>query len=411
MAFFRGFLLFGILQLVFAAVPVVSHSAGDPADAAALVRQGRCREALILLQQARKLSPRDPVLKRTEAECRLAIGVQDLQRGSLPEAVRSLQDGLDLTPEDGRFSFFLGYAYLLQGKTGEAEPLLQDALHLSGPSPQVYGLLGQVCYVEGRLYEAETYLTQALTLKPEDEETRRFLEKVQREIGIEDKMDSRHSGTFAISYVEGGELLGDQTLEVLQEAYSELGSRYNYYPGQEVAVILYGNRDFSSVTGAPEWAGGAYDGKIRMPVGGLDRMNENLRRALFHEYAHLLIIAITRGNLPLWLNEGLAQVAEGKEPASRLEYLRRGGEKVKLLSFDRLEKSLNGLSPREAQVAYAQCHDFVSYLIDEYGWPRMLELLDSLGRGESFDHAVARVMLYPEENFQGIMKWWVGHYG
>jgi hypothetical protein len=384
-----------------------SFAASGSGDAAVLLQQGHFREALVHLQKARSLSPGDPTLKRAEADCRLAIGLKELKQGNLSGALQSLQSGQELAPKDGRFPLYLGYASLRLGKTGDAESWILEALQLSGPSSQVYALLGQVCYAQGRLYEAESYLAQALALKPEDEDIRRFLQKIRREIGVEAKMDSRYSGTFAISYVEGGEVLGDQALEVLENAYSELGSLFNYYPGQEVSVILYGNRDFSQVTGAPEWAGGAFDGKIRMPVGGLKKMTPGLRAALFHEYAHFLIRAITRGNIPLWLNEGLAQVAEEKEPSSRLEQLRRSGEKSQLFSFARLEKSMTGLSARQAQVAYAQCHDFVQYLLDEYGWTRMLELLESLGKGEPFDHAVARVMLYPEENFEGIAKWWV----
>ena len=408
---YRSIAPFVLLLVALIFLSAAGLALGASSDAATLMRQGRYTEALVLLRQARRLSPRELTLKRAEAECRLAIGLRDLKHGDLSEALQSLRAGRDLSPEDGRFPLYLGYASLRMGKTGEAESLILEALRLSGPSPQVYGLLGQVCYAGGRLYEAESYLGQALALKPEDEDIRRFLQKVRREIGIEEKMDSRHSGTFAISYVEGGELLGDQTLEVLQEAYSELGSMFNYYPGQEVSVILYGKRDFSQVTGAPDWAAGAYDGKIRMPVGGLKGMTEGLRRALYHEYAHLLIGAITRGNIPLWLNEGLAQVAEGKEPASRLEPLRRNGEKIRLFPFAGLETSMTALSARQARVAYAQCHDFVRYLLDEYGWTRMLELLESLGRGEPFNQAVARVMLYPEENFEGIIKWWVERNG
>ncbi len=67
-----------------------------------------------------------------------------------------------------------------------------------------------------------------------------------------------------------------------------------------------------------------YDGRIKMPIGGLERGSERLKRTLRHEYAHAAIVTLSRGKAPVWLNEGLAQVAEEPVGGGRMARLRMG---------------------------------------------------------------------------------------
>ena len=41
---------------------------------------------------------------------------------------------------------------------------------------------------------------------------------------------------------------------------------------EPTAVVLYTQRDFHAVTQTPDWAGAAYDGRIKLPVRGLSRL-------------------------------------------------------------------------------------------------------------------------------------------
>ena len=62
--------------------------------------------------------------------------------------------------------------------------------------------------------------------------------------------------------------IGDQVSSILESAYWRIGKTMNTYPSQTLNVILYTNRQFQDITRAPAWAGGGYDGRIRLPVGG-----------------------------------------------------------------------------------------------------------------------------------------------
>jgi len=78
-------------------------------------------------------------------------------------------------------------------------------------------------------------------------------------------------------------------------------------------VLLYAKTAFKTVTQAPEWAGGLYDGKIRIPVGGLTTAEEavGLQSVLVHEMTHAFLFRMAPVGLPLWFNEGLATAFQG----------------------------------------------------------------------------------------------------
>jgi tetratricopeptide (TPR) repeat protein len=393
--FFKAAISFLLFLITLAPAALIAASPGLEA-----LRRGRHQEAVDSLLRELQTAPLDPDLRRGLALGYLALGGELLKKNDLAGALDMFRAGAELSGDDGRFPFYIGYVLLRQGKTAEAEGSLLEALREGGPSAEVFHLLGRVCYREGRLYEAQSYLEQAVQLQPQQGEIAEFLVKISHEVNIAEGMETRRGGTFAISYVDGGEELGEQTLEVLQQAYGDLGSLLNAFPEGSVTVILYGKRDFAAVTGAPAWAGGAYDGKIRVPVRGLKEMTPQLRRILYHEYAHLLLWTLTHGKLPLWLNEGLAQIAEGAPIHHR-------DDNGAPLPFLRLDRSFDGLSAEDAETAYRQSRDFVQWLLEDYGWPRMLDLLQALGRGERFDKAVASSLLYPGEEFAAVQQRWL----
>ncbi|MDO9079541.1 MAG: peptidase MA family metallohydrolase, partial [Desulfuromonadales bacterium] len=146
-----------------------------------------------------------------------------------------------------------------------------------------------------------------------------------------------------------------------------------------------------------------YDGKIRIPVGGLTGMNENLRRILYHEYAHVLIRALARNHVPLWLNEGLAQWAAG-ESTIHLEARLAQGEKI--IPFSRFEKSFGGLSPAEVSLAYGQSLSLTNFLIEHFGEAQIIELLKDLGEGVPFDKAGERILAPWGGNMNVLMQAW-----
>jgi|GEM_PF-833957 len=179
----------------------------------------------------------------------------------------------------------------------------------------------------------------------------------------------------------------DKVHYILKDAYRVIGTRMDFYPEKPVTVILYNEKGFFDVTRAPGWAGGLYDGKIRLPIqGGVDGQEEVLKRVLHHEYVHALVHAITP-RCPRWLNEGLA-VYFTEDEAELREYGEKLGQAIPL-KF--LEDRFPSGDTRAVLAAYLESYTAVAYLIDKYGLFRVKELLETLGRGESFDSAFQSV--------------------
>jgi len=69
------------------------------------------------------------------------------------------------------------------------------------------------------------------------------------------------------------------------------------------------------VTRAPSWSGAINDGKLRIPVSGVQSVTPELARVLKHELTHSFISQMSSNRCPTWLNEGIAQMEEGKSSA------------------------------------------------------------------------------------------------
>lgn len=144
-------------------------------------------------------------------------------------------------------------------------------------------------------------------------------------------------------------------------------------------VVFYSDPDFRDATGLPAAlvGGGFYhllDGKIRTALTGLSPGDPWLRAALYHEYTHALIYAITRGNNPpRWVHEGLAvQIERQRAPDFEQAAIRR---------------ARSGDVPTLEESPYTQGSVAIGYLVDRYGMSGIQQLLRWMGEGRPFAQA------------------------
>jgi len=281
-----------------------------------------------------------------------------------------------------------GVAFYRQKLYDEAEIELQEARAMGEADANILRYLGEIFYLTDRLYEAVDVLESAVEIAPDNTLLQDMLAKVRRELHVERDMEKTYGGHFTISFTgEKNDALGDAVLEVLEEAYNNLGSWLAHYPEQRVVVLLYSRQQFADLTGSPDWAGGVYDGKVRLPVGGVQHVDDRIRMLLYHEYMHVLLRDIVGANLPGWLNEGLATYAGDEYFSLQTDQLDRARAEQKLFSLQQLEGTFSSFEGDEVKLAYQQSQSLVSYLLEEYGWYRLRDYLDALAAGESFADA------------------------
>ena len=100
-----------------------------------------------------------------------------------------------------------------------------------------------------------------------------------------------------------------EALAVLEVAYDTLCHLFDFRPENKMHLVLYESSQYQGVGPRPEWVGAVFDGKLRIPVNVM-AYREIYRPMFFHELTHAFIRAMTRYHVPLWVNEGIAQVID-----------------------------------------------------------------------------------------------------
>ena len=64
-----------------------------------------------------------------------------------------------------------------------------------------------------------------------------------------------------------------QLLATMETEFQDVASQLGYEPAENIIVILYTQKEFVDITQAPSWAGAMNDGKLRIPIRGVNAMN------------------------------------------------------------------------------------------------------------------------------------------
>ncbi len=236
-------------------------------------------------------------------------------------------------------------------------------------------------------------LEEALQLHPERLELADLLARYERSEEAEDGFYNRETLHFQLAFdLTREELQADvETLvEVLENAYQEYGEWFVTRPAdhsQPIRVVIYTQEGFSQVTRVGAWAGGIYDGTIRVPVTDLSRELPRVLGVLRHELLHAFVHVAGGASVPGWLNEGLAQWLENGRAgpdALGLERARKSMGGAQPFPLERLNGSLaSWTDPKEVERAYAQSLLFVAYLEENFGADLLHEMIQSCAQGKT----------------------------
>lgn len=372
-----------------------------------LMDRGENDKALEQLQKAYGMYPYDPVLKRNLAEAYTFVGQRQMKENNYEAAAASFDLARELFPDTPRYYVFRGIALYYAKLPDAAQNELERARSIGGDSADILFYLARIQYDSGNLPQALELLDKTLALKGDFPAASGLAAKIRRELDVEKSMDKGYSSRFVISYDAGvrSHLAGD-ILAALEDAYSSVGRDLSLFPAMRIPVILYTRKDFRTVTAGPDWSGGLYDGKIRLPVGGADQLSDQLKAVLYHEYTHVVVQEITHGNCPTWLNEGLAELEGRKIFNPPLGELGKAAKQSHFTPFNRLEKGFTDLTARDVALAYQQSYALVNFMVSSYGWPKVGEILSALGSGMTITAAVKKALGDFGLDYDGMIAEW-----
>jgi tetratricopeptide (TPR) repeat protein len=385
--------------------------AGDPFTlndyALQLMEKGEHDKALEQFQKAFSLYPYEPVLRKNLAEAYTYVGQRQMRQNNYEAAAASFDLARELFPDTQRYYVLRGIALYYCNYADAARNELERARGLGTDTADILFYLAKIQYDAGNLPQALEHLEQALALQADYAPAKEMIGKVRREVSLGREMDKGYSSRFMVSYDAAvRSTLATEVLDALEEAYNSVGRDLSFFPKGRIPVILYTRKDFRTVTSGPDWSGGVYDGKIRIPLGGVETMSPQLKSLLFHEYSHAVVQELTHGNCPTWLNEGLAELAGRSIFNHPLVELKQAYLQGGMLPFTRLEGAFTGMDTKSAAVAYQQSYSLVRFMTTAYGWPTVSAVLTNLGTGLTTSVSLARALADFGLDFDGVVEEW-----
>jgi hypothetical protein len=316
-------------------------------------------------------------------------GKHESDRGNFPQARHYYESALRFQPDNSTLLIYYAATLMRTGHASEALPYAQHATSVDPNSPDAIAMLGFVQFASDHTPDAIRSWKKSLILRP-DATVSQYLARAERESSAEGDFSQRESSHFNLHFEgkETSETFRRDLLATLDSGYDDLVRDLGYSPRNNIAVTLYTQQTFFDVTRAPSWSGAINDGKLRIPISGVQSVTPELARILKHELTHSFVSQMSANRCPTWLNEGIAQIEEGKSSASngrQLAQLFIAGNEI---PFNMLEGSFINFSAPEATVAYAESLAAAEYIRDAYGMSEIARILELLSQGSSTESAL-----------------------
>ena len=234
----------------------------------------------------------------------------------------------------------------------QALEILRKFMALFPGNADLLALAGTAAYKSDNLRLALEYWKQSLDVKP-DPEVERGYKAALRE-SQNDKSGEKKFGTRFVLRYDGAVADSDTAgamVQILEEEFSRISSQLGCRAEERIATIVQSREAYLRSTGAPEWSGGGYDGKIHIPILDRKQAAAGARGVFAHELVHACLANI--GAWPSWLHEGLAQRLSGGavQPGVR-EAIRALAKQGKLPTLAGLGQGWASKGAAEAQLAY-----------------------------------------------------------
>jgi hypothetical protein len=324
-------------------------------------------------------------------------GTAAIEHRRFGDALAAFTRAAAMQPGDATFCFGAGVAAFMLGQNDVARSRFECALTINPDYLQATLWLGDLHYRAGRLDDAIAVYETAMARTTSARELQEQLVVWRKEQELQRRFQDVRSPHFtALFEASSDEPLARLAVERLEAAYERVGAALGVYPPHPIVVVLYTRDQFGSITRLADWSAAAFDGRIRVRLGGSLQERDELDRVLSHEFVHAVVAMLGGRTVPAWMNEGLATVLEPAGPADAEAALREAKDRPGLPT---LHGSFGGFSRRDAEIAYASSARAVRRLLEQHGAPALVALLKDLGRGESFASAFRERLAIRYEDF------------
>ena len=339
------------------------------------------------------------------------LGLQQERLNGTQLSVKAFKRAADLDESNPVILMNLAHAYWEQRDRALNAEFLMKLMKVAPEESFPHLAMADLLQEQDELQEAAKHLGHATDRARQDPALQSYLAavttKVRRTQSVESRMTARSSTHFVVKF-DGKEDHSTwiSVLEVLEEAYREIGQKFGHFPSKPIMVVLHVKDSFQGATGSPAWADGLYDptlGRIQIPTQGATTDRKWLESVLRHEYVHAVLhdrFGASSGVLPTWLNEGLAMQLAG-DAWPEVDQAMQGD--IKIIPLTYLEGSWAALPASTSTVAYLEANSATRYLIERWGMAGVNELLNALQARSTIAVALQNKLFVSYEQFH--LQW------
>ena len=258
------------------------------------------------------------------------------------------------------------------------EPLLK----LNPRNTILLDLAGMASYRTDDVRHALEYWKLSLDIQP-DERVAALYRQAQQEASS-DKSGEKLYGMRVVLRYEGASLPADTArsmLGVLDEQFARISDELGCATDERITAVVQSRQAYLQTTGAAEWSGGQYDGRIHVSADA-GTLTPQMRETLTHEMVHACLANI--GSFPAWVHEGLAQKLSGARlPAGARSELQQAIAAGAIPKLEQMGATFSRMDSTHARLAYDLALAAAEEMVDRhagYGLRNIVHNPDMLAR-------------------------------
>jgi len=337
--------------------------------------------------------------------------VQYLQGNIEAAEQETIPSILEQNPAYGRVFADLGDFLVIKRRYETAVAFFKRAVETDPELRDVYSSLGINLLRLGEETEARQALEEAYRLDPYNVWTVNTLRLMDSFVRFDAFETERFVGKL---HQDESELLGPYVTELLETSFADQMSRYRFTPDRKIVFEMYpDHEDFAVRTlGLPGLGalGAAFGNVVAMdspaarPTGAF-----HWGSTLWHELAHVVTLNLTDNRVPRWFTEGLSTYEETKARPGWGDPM--GPEIIQPLKERGLipMEKLNGVFvrpeyPAQIGFAYFQSGLICEFIVERYGFEKILEMLESYREGADDEEAIQTVLGMSLSEFDEVFR-------
>jgi hypothetical protein len=246
----------------------------------------------------------------------------------------------------------------------------------------------------------------------------RYTDESGRETVSDEKsvtwLDSQHNwqtltqDSINLHWYSGNQTFAQDLLSAAQSGVEFNRTRSGLTAESPIDIYIYADTNDlkDAILYEPSWTGGQAFPDHDIVILGISQSDLAWgRNAIIHEVTHVLVGHLTfscLGDVPTWLNEGLAVYSEGSLDSASQKLLDDAIRNDTLLTVRSLSVGFSEV-PDKAYLSYSQSYSIVKFLIETHGQEKMTALLTSLRDGITIDEALLQTYGF---NVDGLEDEW-----